>query len=177
MTALETSAVSDGSAAAIGAPKLEFRRGSDIGGSSIGWTLTLGESLFEDVVPTRAFPLSDPTRWISIRDSEGKELTFLNDLDSLDPVSRETLLAALDECDGTPTILRLEKIIKGREESEWIAWTDRGRGRFVLKAGQNARRLDDGRFSLVDSRGGRLFISPLAKLDSRSRRLLDVVLD
>lgn len=58
----------------------------------------------EGVEVVRAFPLSDPSRAISIIDAEGRELVYLNSLDDVEPGLRAQLGEELGQREFMPVI-------------------------------------------------------------------------
>ncbi len=127
----------------------------------------------EGVEPVRAFPLSDPRRWVAICDAEGAELAFIEDLDGLPDQVRETLdeaLGAVRLRAGRPAHPEVSAEV---EPSEWEVQTDRGLTRFLLTADDGVRRLGAFEAMLVDTHGTRYLIADFRRLDAHSRRILD----
>lgn len=127
----------------------------------------------EGVEPVRAFPLSDPQRWVAICDAEGAELAFVEDLNRLPPAVREVLDEALARRDFVPVVERILSVSVDVEPSEWEVKTDRGLTRFLLTSDDGVRRLGPSEAMLVDNHGTRYLISDIRRLDAHSRRLLD----
>jgi hypothetical protein len=127
----------------------------------------------EGVEPVRAFPLSDPRRWVAICDAEGAELAFIEDLDGLPDQVQETLEEALARRDFVPVVQRIVTVSAEVEPSEWEVQTDRGVTRFLLTADDGVRRLGPFEAMLVDTHGTRYLISDFRRLDAHSRRILD----
>ena len=79
-----------------------------------------------DVVPVRAFPLTDARAWISICSAEGKELLGIPRLDDLPSATRTLLEAEFARREFLPTIERIVQIEFDAEPMEWTVETDRG---------------------------------------------------
>ena len=93
------------------------------------------------VEPIRAFPLSDPTRGISICDAEGRELTWIEDVKDLPKITREALERELSLREFMPTILRIVRAPLEAMPADWEVVTDRGTTRFTLNSEDDIRRL------------------------------------
>lgn len=126
-----------------------------------------------NVAPVRAFPTSDPQRWISLVTVEGAELVCVPALDELPNTTREILIAELDRREFTPRITRIVSISSLTEPTRWTVETDRGPTQFVLESDSDVRRLSRNRAFIFDSHGTRYQVEDVRKLDARSRRYLE----
>lgn len=127
----------------------------------------------EGVEPVRAFPLSDPDRWVAICDAMGAELAFIEDLKQLSPAVREVLDEALARRDFVPVVERIVRVAVDADPSEWEVITDRGITRFLLTSDDGLRRLGPFEAMLIDTHGTRYLIADIRRLDAASRRLLE----
>lgn len=127
----------------------------------------------EGVEPVRAFPLSDPERWVAICDAMGAELAFIEDLKQLSPAVREVLDEALARRDFVPVVERIVRVAVDADPSEWEVITDRGITRFLLTSDDGLRRLGPFEAMLIDTHGTRYLIPDIRGLDAASRRLLE----
>ena len=127
----------------------------------------------EDVVPVRAFPMTDPTRFLSLCDSRGAELAVCDDLSTLPVAVRELIEADLSRRDFIPEIQRIVHITSGLASTQWTVETDRGRTTFVVDGEDDVRRLGLHQATITDTHRMRYLIRDLRSLDSASRRLLD----
>lgn len=125
------------------------------------------------VDPVRSFPISEPGRWISLCDSEGHELAFLESLDGVSPELRTLLLAELARREFLPVIRRVNHVDANTIPELWDVETDRGPIRFSLDGDENARMIGPHRALIVDSRGIRFHIPDVRALDLHSRRILE----
>lgn len=125
------------------------------------------------VEPVRAFPLSEPRRWVSICDPEGRELLCLESLDALPEASRTLLEEELSLREFVPVIQRIVRVIGDSTPSDWDVETDRGPTRFTLDTEDDFRTLGPHRVLISDSRKLRFHIPDTRALDASSRRILD----
>jgi hypothetical protein len=125
------------------------------------------------VEPVRAFPLSDPDHWISIVDSDGRELAMVKDLAALSEQTRALLLQELSRREFVPVILRVVRIRGEMPRARWEVETDRGPAEFTVAEEDQVRRLGPNRLLVTDGRGLRYLIPDVTRLDAGSRRLLE----
>jgi len=135
--------------------------------------LTQDGEEFVGVEVSRAFPITDPRRLISVCSAEGRELLWIEDLDALDVGVRGLLEQELHRRDFLPVIRRVSRISAAVEPSEWEVETDRGPTKFLLNSEEDVHPLSGGRALVTDSHGIRYLINDLAALDVPSRRLLE----
>lgn len=127
---------------------------------------------YPDIEPVRAFPFSDPSHWVSLRDSDARELLCIEDVALLESQSQAVLEAALARREFVPIIERVEHIGASAEPCEWEVITDRGPTRFTLNSEDDVRLFNDGRVLITDAHGTRYFIPDTQALDGASRRTL-----
>src|SRR5262245_44594135 len=125
------------------------------------------------VEPVRAFPISEASRRVAILDHEGRELTWIEDLDQLSPESRAFLETELDRRHFLPVIQKIHAIDGLTEPTTWDIETDRGRTHFRLKGEEDVRRVAGSRVIVVDDHGIRYLIPDFRLLDATSRRYLE----
>lgn len=125
------------------------------------------------VGPVRSFPISEPDHWISICDSNGRELAVVQDLNTLSPAVRTILEQDLAKREFVPLIRRIVSVPSDSEPTEWEVETDRGRTRFELASADDVRRLGAERALVIDARGIRYLIEDIRSLDALSRRVLE----
>src|SRR4029079_187690 len=80
-----------------------------------------------DVTPVRGFPISEPDYGVSICDSEGRELLWIERLKDLPAKLRDTLSGDLARREFMPVLRRIIRISINAEPCEWDVDTDRGR--------------------------------------------------
>ena len=135
-----------------------------------------GQDDVTDVRVRRSFPWSNPRQFISIRNSEGKELLLIENLDDLPPDTRRAVEEAIADASFIPTIRRIDDIDIRFGHQEWRVQTDRGPAEFRVQEREDIRFLGDGRFSVKDADGNVYELPRLDQLDDYSRRKLEVLL-
>jgi hypothetical protein len=125
------------------------------------------------VEPVRGFPISAPQYGISLRDHDGRELVWIDDLARLPSAVRNLLEAEFAQREFMPHIQRILQISLLTDPCEWEVETDRGLTKFLLKSEDDVRRLDKQRAMVIDANGIRYLISNPQDLDKHSRRLLE----
>ena len=136
---------------------------------------TVDGQTFSGVVPVRAFPISDPDRWVSICDEHGQEIVRIDDIGCLAADVRKTIEQELSQREFVPVIRRILSATHhgvSRQTGRWRI-ADRGPTSFQLNNEDDVRRLDDDQASIVDAHGIRYLIKSVRKLDSGSRRILE----
>ncbi|MFA6971886.1 MAG: DUF1854 domain-containing protein [Gallionella sp.] len=127
----------------------------------------------EGVVPVRAFPILAPDECISLADSDGHELAWLEKLSELPDDIRELIMEELACREFTPEISRISQVSSFATPSIWQVETNRGATFLSLKAEDHIRRLSPTALLITDSHGVSFLIRDLEQLDAHSRKLLD----
>ena len=135
-----------------------------------------GQEDARDVRIRRAFPWSDPDRYISIRSSEGKELELIENLAELRAEQRQLIREQLGKWAFVPVITRIIGIDMRFGFQQWKVETDRGPVEFRVQEREDIRFLGDGRFSVKDVDGCVYELPSLSQLDERSRLAVEQVL-
>jgi len=120
----------------------------------------------------RAFPLTDPDRWISICDAQGREIAMVDDPAALDERVRTVLEEELQRRVFMPRIERIVRVT-GTDPTQWDVQTDRGPSVFLMKSDDEIRRFGPHKAMLIDAHGARYVIEDLRALDHGSRRILE----
>ena len=125
------------------------------------------------VEPVRAFPISEPARWVSFVDAEGREVHCLESLDGLAPEMRRLLESELSLREFMPSIKRIVRVSGEGTPSDWEVETDRGPTRFTLDSEDDVRRIGPDRVLITDARKLRFQVPDIKALDGFSRRVLE----
>lgn len=125
------------------------------------------------IEPVRAFPITNPENWITLCDTEGRELATVESLDKLAPPERQVLEHELSRREFMPRISRIARVSTLSEPSEWDVETDRGITTFTLNSEDDVRRLGPHQALIIDAHGIRYLISDTHRLDSYGRRILE----
>ena len=136
------------------------------------FTGTNGE-VREGVVPVRAFPITAPTRGISLVDTDGHELAWIEVLSDLPDEARRHVETDLANREFMPEIKRIEAVSSFATPSTWRVETDRGSTSFVLKGEEYIRRLTPIALLITDSQSINFLIRDRTALDHHSRKVLD----
>jgi hypothetical protein len=123
------------------------------------------------VEPVRAFPISDPERWISLLDSRGCELASVDSLADLPPQAAELIRQELADREFLPRVEQVVRVKTNKEPHQWHVLTDRGPAQFLMRD-EDIRRLGPTKAILVDMHGVRYYVPDSSTLDAHSRRIL-----
>lgn len=134
--------------------------------------ITAGGHRHADVDVVRAFPVTAPSGPVAIVSTDGDELAWIDALAAFDQPIRGLLEQALAQREFLPVIEQIVAVSEG-EPTEWSVVTDRGPRRFTVAHVEDIAYAPDGGAFITDNVGVRYRIMSVAKLDGRSRRLLD----
>jgi hypothetical protein len=127
----------------------------------------------EGVVPVRAFGISAPDYGIALMSTSGKELQWIESLDSLPEDSRSLIVEELSQREFIPEIQRIVSVSSYATPSTWQVDTDRGATTLILKSEDDIRRLrGPGALMIADSQGIHFRIRDHQSLDALSQKIL-----
>jgi len=136
----------------------------------------------ENVVPVRAFGLSAPDHGLALMSADGKELQWIESLDTLPADSRELIVEELAQREFIPEIRRIVSVSSYATPSTWQVETDRGATALILKSEDDIRRLrstqgtqgthHSGMLMIADSQGVHFLIRDRLALDPHSQKIL-----
>lgn len=136
--------------------------------------LTEGEEcshLFVSVL--RLFPLSEPGRYLSLRDGANKEIGVVVEPDAVEVDGRRLLLDALERRYLVPVIRRVKSVRERFGTLDWEVETDRGARAFTTRnLRENTVTPSPGRYLLSDVDGNRYDVPDLDALDGASQAIL-----
>lgn len=124
------------------------------------------------VIAVRAFPMTDPKRWISLCDADGREIVLIEDPARLPEHVRKAFELELARSVFLPRIERILRV-SGSDPTQWDVQTDRGRVSILVKSDDEIRRFGPGKAMLIDAHGTRYVIEDVRALDHASRRMLE----
>ncbi len=137
----------------------------------------LGEFVVLSAIVRRVFPLSDPSRYLSIQESAGKEVGVLRTIDGLEPATRQIFEEELDRRYFTPCVERIETLKQEAGMWRFNVLTQRGAAEFYVRNWRDsAHEITPGRWQIMSVDGARFEIAKVDELDAKSRRLLDQLL-
>jgi hypothetical protein len=125
------------------------------------------------VVPVRAFPITAPGEGLSLVNSEGQELVWIETPQLLPGQVRTLLEDELAAREFLPEIQKIIAVSTFSTPSIWEVETDRGTTRFVLKGEEDIRRLASPRLLVTAEHGMQFLVRDMYKLDRSSRKLLE----
>lgn len=135
--------------------------------------LTLEGGRHVGVVPVRAFPIGAPDDGIALMSADGHELAWIPRLDRLAPTARALVEDELGTREFMPEIRAIREVSTFATPSIWTLDTDRGPTTLTLKGEEDIRRLGRGTLLIADIQGIHYLIRDMAKLDRKSRKILD----
>ena len=144
------------------------------------WALRMtieGDRSYLKVKIVRAAPLSQPSRYFCFLADKDEIICTVEDPRVLDPDSRRIIQEELDQRYMTAVIKRLHSLRNEFGVSYWDVQTNRGRREFVVRnVSENAQWFSERSLLLVDVDGNRFEIPSLDELDSKSLKLIEMVL-
>lgn len=141
------------------------------------------KEFFERVIIMRAFPVTNPNEFLSVREPDskkmgrGKEIGMIRYMTDFDEETGRLFLEELDRRYFSPQIM---KIISIKDKFGYLYWdteTSAGHITFVLtNPFSNIRMLEDGRIIVNDIDGNIFEIPDPKKLDSSSYKKIEMYL-
>ncbi|MDP1653846.1 MAG: DUF1854 domain-containing protein [Rhodocyclaceae bacterium] len=127
----------------------------------------------EGIVPVRAFAISAPDEGIALLSAEGRELQWIETLDTLPEDIRALIADELAQREFMPEIKRIATVSSYATPSTWQVETDRGPTALILKSEDDIRRLrGPGALLIADSQGIHFLIRDRKSLDAHSQHIL-----
>ncbi len=137
--------------------------------------LTLKDgTVIENLEPRRLFPITNTTMYITLLDSNEKEIAFIRDFNELDEASKCAVEECFKEYYMIPKITRLIESDEKFGSLSWTVDTDRGPVKFRITNRHNSIKQLWGtnRVIVRDSNDNRYEIPDYTKMDAHSLRLL-----
>ena len=128
---------------------------------------------FVGVAPVRSFPVQAPSKGISLVRDGGKEVAWIDDLETMPADIRALVTEELDGREFMPEILSIKGVSSYATPCTWTVKTDRGDTEFVLKGEEDIRRLGTYSLLIADSHGIHFLIRDMFGIDKGSRKILD----
>jgi uncharacterized protein DUF1854 len=125
----------------------------------------------------QCFPWTEPTRHISLRDSEDKEVALVEDPATLEEESRQALELALAEAGFVLDVTRVLDIDEEIEIRQWTVETKQGNRSFQTHLDDWPRVLPSGGLLIRDVAGDLYRLPDPSTLDRKSRALLWAFVD
>ena len=138
---------------------------------------------FERIVPVRAFPISSPDEFISIRlpdtrmGGRGDEVGMIRRLSDFKGLAAELIEDELGRRYFTPAILKIHSFSEKFGYCYWDVTTSAGRIEFIMSNPTSSfRTLEDGRVFMYDIDGNCFMIEDPARLDKSSFKKVEIYL-
>ena len=125
----------------------------------------------------QCFPWSEPTRHISLRDADDKEIALIEDPSSLDAESRQAFELAVAEAGFVLEVTRVLEIEEEIEIRQWTVDTKQGKRLFQTHLDDWPRVLPSGGLLIRDVAGDLYKLADPKGLDKKSRALLWAFVD
>ena len=125
------------------------------------------------VEPVYAFPVSETSRYIALRDEDSNEIGIIEDIKHLPHESRKTLVEELRKRYFMPKITKINALEGQFGITQWVVETSQGDVQFSLRSRYDIVTLENGRVLIKDADGNRYEIENYNKLDPQSIVLLE----
>jgi len=129
--------------------------------------------LHEGVSPVRAFPIQAPEEGLSLVNTDGKEVAWLDRISDLSPEMADVVREELAGREFMPEIKRIVDVGSYACPSTWKVETDRGETEFVLRGEEDIRRIGSVSLLVSDSHGIHFLIRDQYTMDKHSKKILD----
>lgn len=139
------------------------------------WATHRGES--RAVFVKRCFPWSEPTYFVSLRDSDENEFALVRHLTDLDPASSHALEQSLAEAGFVLEVVGIDSVEEEVEIRHWKVQTVQGHRSFQTRLDDWPRQVPSGGTLIRDVAGDLYHIGDPASLDKKSRDLLWAFVD
>jgi hypothetical protein len=132
-----------------------------------------GDRSYLQIGIVRAFPLSDPNQYFSVRDGANKEVGLIVDPSRLGVEDRQLVDEELQRRYFVPAVTRIVSAKERFGTVDWTVETDRGLCRFTTRnLRENVQRPAPERIILTDVDGNRYDIRNIDEVSRESQELL-----
>lgn len=136
-----------------------------------------GDRSWRDVRIARAFPLSDPDRYIGLRDGDDNDIGILETQQGLDLGSRTVIEEELERRYFTPQIIRVAAVSEEFGVVTWDVETTKGPRRFLVRnMKDNSYMLGLNRVMMTDVDGNRYEIPDARSLGPKAAAILSKIM-
>ncbi len=129
--------------------------------------------LHENVSPVRAFPIQAPEAGISLVNTDGKEIAWIESLDRLAPANAALVREELQGREFMPEVSRIVAVTSFATPCTWTVDTNRGTTDFVLRGEEDIRRIGTEALLISDTHGIHFLVRNQYELDKHSKKILD----
>ena len=132
---------------------------------------------YPEVKLYQAWPLSSPSRYLSLLDSKGEEIVMVDDLSLLTLTSREVARAELGRRYLTARVEAVNEIRTEFGVTYWHVTTDKGERDFVVQSmSESCVWMSEQHLLVIDVDGNRFELVDLTAFDRASSERLSTVL-
>lgn len=129
---------------------------------------------FESVVPVRAFPIQAPEVGISIVNTDGQEVGWVDRLVDVAEPAQRLIREELAAREFMPVIAQIVAVSSFSTPCTWTVETDRGQTEFVLRGDEDIRRIGkDNALLIADTHGIQYLVRDQFALNAASKKILD----
>ena len=137
----------------------------------------IGDTTYPSISLSRAFPLSDPDRFIVIRACDGQELGTIREIGTLPGELQRLTHEELARHHFLPAIDRILSLKIVHPNAAWHVRTDAGERRFTVPIGRDGvQQLAGGDLLVIDVYGNRYRLPAYGSLPRKWRRAIRMVL-
>ena len=127
-------------------------------------------TLYQEVVPERPFPISYP-EFVILKDSKGDDICSIKDIRKLDDKSRASLEKLLDTLYFIPKILKIIRLEATGDRFEWETETERGKRSFTTRGRRSILFLGN-KMVITDTDDNLYQVEDIGALDEKSRKII-----
>jgi len=128
----------------------------------------------EGVLPVRAFPIQSPLDGISLVNTDGEEVAWIDALEDVPEPARSLIREELASREFMPVIQEILSVTSFSTPCTWSVATDRGKTAFVLRGDEDIRRIGaEGGLLIADSHGIQYLVRDQFALNANSKKILD----
>jgi hypothetical protein len=128
----------------------------------------------EGVVPVRAFPIQSPEDGISIVNTDGQEVAWIDGLAEFPEPAQGLIRAELSGREFMPVLQEILAVTSFSTPCTWTVQTDRGQTDFVLRGDEDIRRIGtDGGLLIADNHGIQYLVRDQFAVNAHSKKILD----
>lgn len=125
----------------------------------------------------RLFPLSKPSRLISVRDEKDDEIGIIESLEEFSEEAIKLISEELDRRYFSPTITKLVSLKEEFGYTYWDAETDAGFCRFTVKGGGNeVIQIAKNKLLVIDVDGNRFTFPDFERTEPKFLKIIDTML-
>lgn len=121
------------------------------------------------------FPWSDPGNFLSIRDTEDKEIFLVEDLSKLDAKNKAALLTYLGQVNFLLEVTKIYEIKDDIELRLFDVETKQGRRQFQTKLEDWPLEKPNGSYLIKDLSGDHFYVESMGSLDEKSQKNLAIL--